>query len=298
MKAKLTNTGKILFPESKITKGDLIEYYQKIAPYMIPKIKNRPISMLRYPNGIHKGGFFQKNISDFFPTRIQRKRIVKKGGESISMIICNDSSTLAYLANLACITPHIWLSRIDKIRYPDRMIFDLDPPPLTGLFSKVVDAAKTLRKLLEKELRLTAFVMTTGSKGLHVVVPIKRELKFSKVRAFARSVAEVMVQREPSKYTTNPRLGKRGERIFIDYLRNGYAQTGVAPYAVRPLEGAPVAAPISWEELTPSFTVQKYTLKNMLKRAKRKDPWRGIDRSARSLMAPLRQMHAIKTKSP
>jgi len=282
-KIAITNAEKILFPKSKITKGDLISYYQKIARFMIPKIKDRPVSMLRYPNGIQQEGFFQKNVSEFFPSWIKVKAIERKGQEEIRMVLCNEGATLVYLANLACITPHVWLSRQDKIDYPDRMIFDLDPPG-KGAFGLVQEGAKALRKVLEGELGLKAFVMTTGSKGLHLVVPLKRDADFDLVRGFAKKVADLLAKREPEKYTTEHRINKRKKRLFIDYLRNAYAQTGVAPYAVRALEGAPVAAPLAWSELTPELTAQTYHIKNMPERAlKKKDPWAKLNASACSI---------------
>lgn len=282
---EITHPDKILFPKSKITKGDLVEYYRAIAPLMVPMMKDRPVSMLRYPNGITGEGFFQKNVAEYFPSWIKTKSIARKEQESIDMLLCNDAATLVYLANQACITPHIWLSRSDKLRYPDRLIFDLDPPSEKE-FAKVMEGAKRLREVLEKDLGLKAFVMTTGSKGLHVVVPLKRDADFDEVRAFARKIGELLAKEEPDKYTIEQRLNKRKNRIFIDYLRNAYAQTGVAPYAVRAIEGAPVAMPVDWSELKAGLHAQKYTIKNSKDRLK-KDPWAKMNASAKSLKRAL-----------
>lgn len=291
---ELSNEDKILFPKSKITKGDLIAYYEKVASFMIPKIKDRPVSMLRYPNGIQKEGFFQKNISDYFPKWIKTSSIKRKEKANMKMLVCNDKATLLYLANQACITPHIWLSKIDKLRYPDRMIFDLDPSK--NDFCLVKEGAKALREVLEEELNLKTFVMTTGSKGLHVVVPIKRDFDFDAVRAFARGAAQLLSSHYPEKYTTEQRIQKRGKRLFIDYLRNGYAQTGVSPYAVRALEKAPIATPIDWKELG-SVHAQSFHIKNIFQRiSKKKDPWKNIETSSRSLKTAMKKLEKLLEK--
>jgi bifunctional non-homologous end joining protein LigD len=281
MKVEITHPDKILFPKDHLTKGDLIAYYELVAPRMLPLIKDRPISMKRYPNGIDKEGFFQKNISPYFPKWIKKVSVHREGKPPIDMALCNDVSTLIYLANQACITPHIWLSKKPNLEHPDRMIFDLDPPGKN--FALVLEAARDLRAVLEKEFKLKAYVMTTGSKGLHVVVPIKPKHSFDEVRAFARSVGELLAERKSTCYTTNPQKAKRRKKLFIDYLRNGYAQTGVAPYAVRALDGAPVATPLAWRELTSRLTAQSFTINNIKRRLKASDPWQGIDKAAHSL---------------
>lgn len=187
-KIEITNPEKVLFPKSQITKKDLIEYYLNIADRMLPLIKDRPITMFRYPNGIAEEHFVQKNASDYFPKWIKTKSIQKEDKSHISMVICNDKKTLVYLANQACITPHIWLSRKDSLDKPDRLIFDLDPPGKN--FDHVVQGAFDLKELLENEFKITPFLMTTGSKGVHVVIPIKRELVYEKVRQFAKKIGQ------------------------------------------------------------------------------------------------------------
>lgn len=277
-----SNEDKILFAPTKITKGDLIQYYYQIAPIMLPYVKNRPMTMLRYPHGIKQEGFYQKDIPDYFPSWIKRVTIAKHEGGSTDYVVCNNSATLVYLANQACITPHLWLSKIDKLDYPDRMIFDIDPP--RNNFEMVRTTALLLKEVLE-ELGLVSFVMTTGSAGLHVVVPLKRRDTFDTVRAFARDVAEILVHNYPKKYTLEMRIEKRKNRVFLDVLRNAFAQTGVAPYAVRPKPGAPVATPITWKEVKdPALTSQRYTINNVFTRLKKHgDPWVTMMQSACSL---------------
>lgn len=280
MKVEITNEEKILFPRDKITKGDLIQYYERVAPRILPLIKDRPISMKRYPDGIKKKGFVQKQVSDYFPAWMKTKNVKKEGG-SVKMLLCNTKDALRYLANQACVTPHIWQSRLPSLKYPTRIVFDLDPPGKN--FALVVEAAKHLREVLEHDFKMKTFVMTTGSRGLHVVVPIKPIHPFEEVRSFAKEVGKIMIEEEPSLYTLNPQKTGRRSKLFIDYLRNGYGQTAVAPYAVRALDGAPIAMPITWGEVTSRLSPQSFTLKTISRHLAKADPWKGMERSAKKL---------------
>jgi len=274
---EITNPDRILFPADKITKLDLIEYYQSVAPIMIPHTKGRPISMQRFPTGIDKEGFYQKDAGEYFPLWVPIEPIKKESGKAVNYVVIDNEATLIYLANQACITPHLWLSKIDNLDYPDRMIFDLDPAHKSITFKQIVQTALQLKELLEK-VGLTPFVMTTGSRGLHVTVPLDRKANFDQVRTFARDVAAYVVDQNPKLLTLETRLNKRGKRIFIDWLRNGFGATGVAPYAVRAHDGAPVATPLTWAELKdPKLNAQSYTIKNIGKRInKMGDVWKDI----------------------
>ncbi len=288
MNVELTNQEKILFPQDNITKGDLINYYKMIAPTMLPHIKDRPVTMHRFPNGIGKNGnyaegFYQKDIGDYFPDWVKRVEVQKQEGGHNTYVICNDAATLVYLANQACITPHIWLSRIPKLDYPDKMIFDLDPGK--NDFTLVKQTALTLRELLET-LGLNSFAMTTGSRGMHVIVALNRHHQFDEVRLCARAIANHLVTLEGGKkLTTEIRLDKRNDRMFIDTTRNAFAQTTVAPYGVRALAGAPVATPVTWEEVEKAtLTAQQFTIKNIEKRLDIiGDPLADFGKSANSL---------------
>ena len=244
-KIALSNTDKILFPKAKVSKGDLIDYYRNVAPTMLPHIAGRPLSFQRYPDGIEAGGFMQKNASDYFPDWIRRAHLAKEDGE-VDHVVAEDAATLVYLANQACITLHAGLFRIDRIDHPDMMVLDLDPSD--DDFSKVKRAAKDARALLE-EVGLTAFVQTTGSRGLHVWVPLDRAASFDEVREIASDLAEALAARRPDERTTEQRKAKRGDRVFLDVARNAYGQTVVAPYSVRARPEASVATPLAWEEL-------------------------------------------------
>lgn len=285
---ELTNQNKVLFPKSKITKGDLIEYYARIAPCMLPYMKDRAVTMHRFPDGITKEGFYQKDAADYFPDYIAIQPVERSTGGVVHYPVINNVASLVYLANLACITPHLWLSRIDKINYPDRMIFDFDPS--SGVtFSQVRFAALCAKQLLES-LGLYTFIMTTGSRGVHVVVPLKRQYLFDEVRAFAKEVAQLLVKRYPKKLTIELHESKRGKRVFIDWLRNAWGATGVAPYAVRAKPGAPVATPIAWDELS-RVTPQKYNIKNIFQRIARvKDPWKDMQKKASALTPAMKKL--------
>jgi bifunctional non-homologous end joining protein LigD len=288
---QLSSLDKVLFPESGITKGNLITYYRRMAATMVPFMEGRPLTMHRFPNGIGASGFYQKEAPDYFPEWIRRVCIAveEEGGEEQPQIICEERATLVYLANQACITPHIWPSRVDKLHYPDKLIFDLDPSG--NDFALVRETALDLQQLLS-EVGLVPFVMTTGSKGLHVVVPLKRTAGFDFVRAFARDVAGVLAQRKPDKYTVAMRKRKRGGRIFLDYLRNSFAQNSVTPYAVRARPGAPVATPLEWDEVDDKqLHSQRYTIKNIFRRlGQKEDPWQQMMAQARTLEPARRRL--------
>jgi bifunctional non-homologous end joining protein LigD len=293
---ELSNRGKILFPEDKITKGDLVEYYLEVAKTMMPHLRGRPITMHRYPNGIMGEGFIQQDAPDYYPLWIKREYVKRKAGGTIDHVLCENAATLAYLANQACITIHTWLSVIDAPDSPDKMIFDLDPAG--NDFEPVRLAAEEFRKLLVDEFGLPAYAMTTGSRGLHVAVPLDRKSGFDEVRHAARDIAALMVGRYPSLLTAEIRKDKRNGRLFVDIARNAYGQTAVAPYSVRARKGASVATPIHWEELEDKkLTSDRYNIKNIFKRLKdRDDPWKDIEKKGISLAAVEKKLYKMKAK--
>ena len=285
---ELSNQDKVLFPKSGITKGDLVDYYKNIADIILPHLKDRPVTMQRYPNGIDSKGFFQKDRSDYFPDWIESVKVSKQGG-SVDMVIANNQATLVYLANQAVIIPHIWLSRKDKLDYPDKMIFDLDPPGRN--FDLVVKGAYAIKDVLE-ELGLNSYVMTTGSEGIHVTVPLARQQDFDEVRDFAGKISQYLAEKNPEDFTVEVRKDKRKGRLFLDYLRNAYAQTGVTPYGVRAKENAPVATPLEWNELGhKNIDAQAFNIKNIFKRLDKKDdPWRDFKKHGKSIKEPSRKL--------
>lgn len=278
---EITHEDKEYFPKNHITKADLIDYYFKIAPLMLPHTKDRLISMQRFPEGIDHEGFYQKNAGDYFPEWIKTKIIPNEDKKKVRYVAINNVETLLYLVNQGCITPHLWLSQIAHINKPDRMIFDLDPAGDVK-FSRVRWAARQLKIILEEQ-QLTPFVMTTGSRGLHIIVPIKPQHNFDTVKDYAYGIAQLLVKEYPLYTTLEMSKAKRGDRIFLDIWRNGLGATGVAPYSVRALPGAPVATPFFWHELL-KITPQKYTIKNIFRRIARVgNAWVDMDKSIRIL---------------
>lgn len=279
---EITHPDKILFPKTGIAKQEIVEYYAKIAPIMISYTKNRALTMLRYPSGIGEEGFYHKDAPEYFPAWIKRVPVEKQEGGVVHYVVCDTAATLVYLANYGCLTPHLWLSKIDKPYFPDQMFFDLDPSREDD-FAGVKRVAFKLKVLLE-DRGLVPFVKTTGSHGVHVVVPIKRTQHFDAVRAYAHAIAQQLVDQDPQFATLEMHKTARAGRIFIDVLRNSFSATAVAPYAVRVHEGAPVATPITWEELEKLKASTAFTIKNIFKLLDaRGDVWQDMRKFARVL---------------
>lgn len=278
---ELKRPGKRLFPRDGITKAGLIDYYRRIADVALRHYRDRPLTMHRYPDGIEAEGFFQKDLPEHFPEWIERVRLPKKNGQ-VTHVLANDAATLVYLAEQASITPHLALARADRPDHPDRMVFDLDPSD--DDFAKVQRVARLLRRTLER-LQLPAFVQTTGSRGLHLVVPLDRSEDFDAVRDFAGEVARQLAEEQPELVTVEQRRRKRDKRVYLDIQRNAYGQTAVAPYAVRARPGAPVATPLNWHEVGKAkLGPQRYRLDNLFRRLSQiTDPWSGIARHACSV---------------
>ncbi len=273
---EITHADKVMFPDAGITKSDLVDYYVRIAERMLPHLRERPLTMQRFPDGIGEDGFFQKQIGDYFPDWIDRVELDKEDGK-VTHVVANDAASLAYLAQQGCIALHIGLADREHIDRPDRLVFDLDPAD--DDFAEVIAAAKQVRQLRSR-LELECFVQTTGSRGLHVVVPLDCESDFDEVRAFARSLAERLATEHSDRLTVEQRKNQRRGRIFIDYLRNAYGQTVVASYSIRAKPGAPIATPIAWSELTPDLRSDRYTIDNIFRRLGRTDdPWRKFRQS-------------------
>lgn len=282
-KVAISSPDKAMFPAAGITKLDLCRYYADVAPAMVPLARERPVAMLSFPGGIDSNGHYIKNAPKHFPDWIARATVRKRGG-TVTHALVGDAASLVYLANQNCVTPHLWLSKADEPELPDRLIFDLDPPDEGGSFADVRAAARDLGGLL-RDRGLSPFAMTTGSKGLHVTVPIRRRLGFEEVYRWAKAVGQELVGTAPGKLTLEFLKDNRGGRIYVDVRRNAYAQHAVAPYAVRPRDKAPVAMPIHWDELGErSLTPQRWTLRTAPDRLRSEgDAWKGMARHARAL---------------
>lgn len=287
----ITHPDKIIATHPTILKQELIDYYNKIAPIMLPYVKDRPLTMHRFVDGFDKEGFYQKEAAAYFPDYIKRITVKKEGGV-VHHAVVNNAASLVYLANQLVVAFHVWLSKTNNLNNPDRIIFDLDPS--TKDFSQVRKVALQLKKILEF-LGLVPFVMTTGSRGLHVVVPLKPQEDFDVVREFARTLAQLMVDKNPETLTLEMRKEKRGTKIFVDYLRNGFGATGIAPYSVRARPGAPVATPIKWSEVSrKTLKPDQWNIKNIFKRlAAHGDPWKDMLKHAKSLKGARKKLASL-----
>jgi len=292
VKVEITHPGKVLFPGDGITKGDLAAYYERVAEWMLPHVKDRPVSMQRFPDGIEGKGFFHKDVPDYFPGWIKRVEVPKANG-TVNHLVIRGADTLVYLVGQNTVTPHVWLSRADRLWQPDRLVIDLDPPP-GGDFTAIRRAARLTGELM-RELGLSPFAQVTGSKGIHVWTPLRRRAGQEEVRAFARDMARVLAQRHRDELTTEWRKEKRDGRILVDTARNTYAQTAVPPYAVRPRAGAPVATPIEWDELSDSkLRPDRWNVTNVLRRlSSRGDPWAEIASYARGISRARRRIDSL-----
>lgn len=281
---------KVLFPADGFTKADLVEYHRAIAPHMLPHLRGRPLMLERLPDGLDGPRFMQKETPESYPDWVRRAEVPKEGG-TVTHTVCDDAATLVHLADQACVTLHRWQSKADRPDHPDRLVFDLDPPE--DDFEPVRRAARLLGELLG-ELRLPSVLMTTGSRGLHVVVPLVRRHAFDEVREFAKDVADLLAAAHPDRLTTEARKAARGDRLYLDVQRNGYAQTAVAPYSVRAREGAPVATPIDWDQLEdPGLTARRWNITDVADQAAA-DPWEGALRRGRALGPARRRLDRLR----
>jgi bifunctional non-homologous end joining protein LigD len=285
-KVRISNPGKVLFPADGITKADLAGYYAAVAPVMAPHLRDRPLNLWRWNAGIERDVVIQQAIPKGAPDWVRRVEVPRRRGGTVVHAVGGESATLVWLANQNCITPHVWTSRADRPERPDRLVFDLDPPDedADAHFAAIRAGALALGDVL-RELGLEPYAMTSGSRGLHVLAPLRRGPRTDDARETAGTIAERLAERRSDELTTAWRKNKREGRVLVDVARNTYAQTAVAPYAVRAIPGAPVATPLAWEELeSPDLHPRRWTLATVPDRlAERGDPWEGIAAAAHPL---------------
>jgi len=281
-----SSVDRVVFPAVSVTKGDLVAYYHDIAELMVPQVRGRPLTLERYTKGLEGGGFFQKHYQKHFPAWIDKvamaggsKRPTRKTAPetpgTIMFPVCNDAATLVYLANQGTIAFHIGTSLKDALGRPDQIVFDLDPPdPPERGFELARRAARAIRELLT-EIDLPVFLKTSGSKGLHLVVPIDRDSSYEDVSALCHRANAVLCAKHPDLLTTEFYKKDRKGRLFLDTLRNGYGATVVAAWSVRGKANAPVSMPIEWDEVDdPALAPDGFTLRDVAARlAKKGDPW-------------------------
>ncbi len=285
---QLTHPNRIVYPEQGITKLGLATYYAAVSEWMLPHLSDRLLSLVRCPSGRHKTCFYQKHAPEGLPETVARREIAEKDGRATYLAV-RDAAGLLALVQFGVLEFHVWGSRIDNPEKPDRLVFDLDPDPAVS-WQRVIEAAQELRDLLA-EIGLTSFVKTTGGKGLHVVVPLVRRQEWDEAKAFAKGVGELLVERRPAWYTTNPMKAARKGKIYVDYLRNARGATAIAPYSTRARAGAPVAVPLTWEELPHQQTSDHFRIENLPRRLAqlKTDPWAEMNDVRQSLTRALRQ---------
>jgi bifunctional non-homologous end joining protein LigD len=258
----VTHPERVVFPADGITKGELVDHYLTVAGAMLPLVAGRPVTLQRFPDGLRKAGFYQKQASAHFPEWIERATVPKAGrGGTVTHMVCRHPEDLAWMANHGSITPHVWLSRVGSLDRPDLLVLDLDPA--TPDLEAVLGAARQLHALLE-DLELPSYVKTTGSRGLHVAVPLDAEVTTGEAEALAYDLARALADRDPERLTTEWLLEDRRGRLLVDTAANRWAQMIAAPYAVRALPGAPVSTPLAWEELDePGFNPRDHNLRSV-----------------------------------
>jgi bifunctional non-homologous end joining protein LigD len=261
---KVSNRDKIFWPEDGYTKGDLIDYYRAIFPWLMPYLERRPVVLTRYPDGIHGKSFFQKDAPDYAPEWVRTERMWSEyARRDIDYFVVDSIEALTYLANMAAIPLHIWASRLPEITHPDWCSLDLDPKEAP--FAHVVEVAQAARDLCQR-IRLPAFIKTTGSSGLHVMIPLARQFTHDQARSLAEVLAQALVKKVPRIATTTRAVDKRGGKVYLDYLQNGHGKLLVAPFSVRSIPGAPVSMPLLWSEVNERLTVRGFTIKNAVAR--------------------------------
>jgi bifunctional non-homologous end joining protein LigD len=281
----ITHPDKLLFPADGITKGELARYYEAVQGSMLPHLRGRPVTLERFPAGIERKGFIQKDVARGAPAWLERVEVPKKGGTTRYAIV-NDERGLLWLANLNTITPHVWVSRVPELDLPDLCVFDLDPSREDDVALR--QAALAVRAMLE-ELGLATAIKTSGSKGFHIVVPLDRTANYDTVRRFSHAVGAALVKRHPDVFTQEFSKADRGGRILIDTGRNGYGATFAAAYAVRPRPGAPVSMPCAWDEVARGTALPRtFTLRNVPQRlAEFGDVWAKLHARPAALARPL-----------
>ena len=256
---RFSNLDKVFWPDDGYTKGDLIEYYRAISPWLLPYLKDRPVVLTRFPDGITGKSFFQKDAPGFIPDWMRTERMWSEDTQrEIDYFVCDDLASLEYLANMGTIPLHVWGSRVATLEQPDWCILDLDPKEAP--FTHVVTVARAVRRLCDA-IELPCFIKTSGSTGLHVLLPLGRQCTYEQARTLGGLLARVIAAELPDVATVTRQVGKRGARVYLDYVQNGHGRLLVAPFSVRPLPGAPVSMSLKWSEVTPKLDIAKFTIR-------------------------------------
>jgi DNA ligase D len=269
-KPALSNLDKLYWPEEKITKGDLISYYESIAPFILPYLKNRPLSLKRNPNGILDEGFYHKDAGDIAPAWIKTANIHSVSSQkTIHYLVCNDVKSLLFIANLGCIEMNPWSSTVTKLDHPDYLVMDIDPSE-KNTFEEVIEVALVIRNILDAA-GIKGYCKTSGASGLHIYIPCHKKYDYDLVRDFGKILATLTHEELPQTTTMERSLSKRKKnQIYIDYLQNSRGQTLASAYSVRPRPGATVSTPLEWKEVKRGLHPSDFTIKNIKKRVEKK----------------------------
>jgi bifunctional non-homologous end joining protein LigD len=285
----ITHPGKLYWPGEGISKMDLVDYYLRMAPAMVPHLRDRPQALHRHPNGIDEPGFFQKNLKGALPGWISTVTVkAASTGREVRYFVCTDAASLIVMVNAGCIEINPWFSRVPALDRPDVLVFDLDPVEIG--FDAVIDCALAVKELLD-QARLPSFPKTSGATGMHIYVPLHATHDFDTVREFAEFAARAVHARMPEATSLERSPVRRKRRVYLDYLRNSFSQTLAAPYSVRPRKGAPVSAPLAWEEVKSGLDPMAFTMWTMPERLKsRGDLFKGTLGRGGSLEAARRRL--------
>ncbi len=287
----ITHPEKVYWPDENITKGDLVQYYETISPYILPYLKNRPMSLKRNPNGIRDKGFYHKDAGDIAPEWMKVAPIqAESTGKMVHYLLCNDLPSLRFIANLGCIEMNPWNSRVPNTDKPDYVVMDIDPSE-GNTFDQVIETVRVIHDLLSSA-GADCYAKTSGSTGIHVYIPFNRKYSYEEGRNFAKLIALRVQQQLPSFTTLERSLAKRKKnQIYLDYLQNSEGQTLASAYSARPKPGATVSAPLEWKEVKPGLSLGDFTIKSIVKRVKKKgDLFAGVLGKGIDLRKALKQL--------
>jgi bifunctional non-homologous end joining protein LigD len=285
-----SNLTKVFWPDDGYTKGDLIDYYRTIAPWMLPYLADRPVVLTRYPDGITGKSFFQKDAPGFVPDWIRTERMWSEQAErEIDYFVCDDEASLLYLINMGTIPLHVWASRTAKIDRPDWCVLDLDPKDAP--FSDVITVAQAMHALCE-DIGLPNLVKSSGLSGLHVLIPLGCQCHYDEARSLGELLARLVTAELPEISTVTRQVSRRGGKVYIDYLQIGAGRLIVAPFSVRPLPGAPVSMPLRWSEVKPGLDIRSFTIETAPVRMQKlkRDPLRDVLEQDPDLAAALERL--------
>ncbi|HJS53397.1 MAG TPA: non-homologous end-joining DNA ligase [Chitinophagaceae bacterium] len=265
----LSNRQKVYWPDEGFTKGDVLDYYDKMTDYILPHLKGRPLSLKRNPNGIRDAGFYHKDAGENAPSYVDVFKVKSESNNKIiDYIVCNNKATLLYVANLGCIEINPWNSTIKKPGHPTWMVIDIDPSD-KNKFTEVVDTALAVKMVFDKA-GIRSYCKTSGASGLHVYIPLKSKYDYVTVRDFAHIIASLVQEQLPEITTLERSLSKRGPKIYVDYLQNSAGQTLASVYSLRPIAGASVSAPLEWKEVNHQLNPRQFTMQSIFPRIKKK----------------------------